>query len=1434
MTDVGVKESSKYVMGGQRKYYKQYHGGKPVYGYGVYIDEKDGIAYHVLGRFAPHLTVSTTGFVSKEAAIATAVALLDGVNPWVGSATLHAPTADQMIATTRDNPNPGDFHLIWRVNFLGTGAPRLAAVDVEANTGAVLMQHSKGHSAICNGVVTTSQSSCTGNPSGCMVKTTMAGSIYPDNPQIYVTPQVDPANGPPIGYTLEDVSQNFSVVATEKSTDQIDAQSPVCSADFTTDETATSAAQLYYSLSKFYDAIFALTMPFTDIANFQFPRWVGLDGGNVAKVRVVVTSEASWVPKDAPYEAFFASPIKDPYIVIPADNQYWKKNGEVQLDPFVDPFTLGHEAGHAVVDAELARRSVPPATTSTLTLEGKAIHEGFGDVFGTFLNRAIWKKDLSRFNNLPSNEWCYGYVPGQGCMRDPSNPANSKDPSASVYQQAPYCTNDPCDEHTDSTILSLWAYLVTMGGSNPSNPCISVTPFSTDFDTSLTKTVRVLMGALQYVSEYPSFNNLANATKEAIPALYPADVASMQKTIYDAWVAVGVKSGVKLAGGYTPADTATDVTPWSHNELLGFPGVTNIPTFTFDTMTGDSDLQISTDKSFNSADNVNAIETPCWTAYSEIRNMGATLQPGRTFYWRMRPSTTVFQYRDGGPSNGEGPIVGVDQSNCTKNWNCESVQSFTTSLNEVQVTGSDANKDSDGSYIIPNDTGVLKFTWKSIPEGTLYLGPNLSGCSDPQMLSLGQINERGALAPWPSPVVGDPVDQYMSMRPIKINVLALMDQLPDPKKPFTIYAQVRSGAFSGKCSPIPVVLNDLPPQPLENLMPTGSPVLVYPGEENKFSTFADTSILGSDTTSITFQWQSVPGAASYDVYIMQDAKYETWSTPSGSTVGFFVGSSFYRAPGIAGNTDSSGYVETTITADATNGPSFSPNQYGWYVVAYSQDSAEIGWSEWFKFGIRSAAPQISFPETENTITSDKLTFANFSNADKMKYIGQQLWYNSGSSPDEQCDGVNNPRTNLIAGSEMIRAVDPTFGSQRSVTFPAPTGHDGVELNGYCLILTSYSVQGIPGVPTKKVFYLSPKPPQLTWPPDQAVLGAAERRGQSCENKPVNDGYPNAYGCAYTDDWHEVENTQITFDWNCAKDYGESLIIWNKDDYGTNNRPTAEFDDGPRNDAPMKCESPPQPLAFETICPTQPNSNGTPRWFSGVGPNYVWKACAHLHNWDKTNPSANVVCSDPRYFSMNVRDCPIKPSKSKEDPGASVGSGGTGGTTTAKLNLVSADECVEWSDLNSHRYLFIALAHFANQSYTVTTQLPNYWGSLTTPCTAAQMAGLSYTYQNQSGYDYIPVDLIFSQNASPLVDVNTSNYEPTGAFAPTQNGKGDWLTTVTYHVSADDGVNAQASADGKWVINWNLNGNYNTGRNCYAVGYQGTGLSWPNHPIPPLP
>ena len=125
--------------------YQQMHLGYPVGGYGYTLQVKDGLLIDGLGKSMPGLPSQLPNPISRERALAIALARAAPKGPpypWTTEPKRwKAPAQDLVLGATRFEPKGSDFRLVWEFSFSSTGLSGVDApgsITIDAETGAVI------------------------------------------------------------------------------------------------------------------------------------------------------------------------------------------------------------------------------------------------------------------------------------------------------------------------------------------------------------------------------------------------------------------------------------------------------------------------------------------------------------------------------------------------------------------------------------------------------------------------------------------------------------------------------------------------------------------------------------------------------------------------------------------------------------------------------------------------------------------------------------------------------------------------------------------------------------------------------------------------------------------------------------------------------------------------------------------------------------------------------------------------------------------------------------------------------------------------------------------------------------------------------------------------------------------------------------------------
>jgi bacillolysin len=199
-------------------------------------------------------------------------------------------------------------------------------------------------------------------------------------------------------------------------------------------------------------------------------------------------------------------------------------NGFTALD------ICGHEVGHGVTDYA--------ANLAYGYDESGALHEGLSDIWGACVeyhyapNKQIWRIGEEIFASTYSG------------IRDMANPNSSQTyegPHPDTYMGTFWDTwGEP---HFNSTVLSHWFYLLSVGGSGTNDISNAFTVNGITIDQAEQIVYRAVS---VYFNSSATYSDARNATIQAARDIYGIN-SCQEKAVVDAWYAVGV--GAAYSGG---------------------------------------------------------------------------------------------------------------------------------------------------------------------------------------------------------------------------------------------------------------------------------------------------------------------------------------------------------------------------------------------------------------------------------------------------------------------------------------------------------------------------------------------------------------------------------------------------------------------------------------------------------------------------------------------------------------------------------------------------------------------------------------------------------------------------------------------------------------------------------------------------------------------
>lgn len=229
-------------------------------------------------------------------------------------------------------------------------------------------------------------------------------------------------------------------------------------------------------------------------------------------------------------------------------------NSEITLD------IIGHEVSHGVTDNACYLMQDGNVANND---EERALGEGFGDIFGQGVEYYV-SNNYSTSGAL--NDFYHGSNLPNLLNRSLSNPKSTGNPD--TYGQTNWIqwwdnANASDFGHRNSTILSHWFYLVSIGGSGtndiPNSYCVQ--------PLGQYKALQIAYLSLYYLRGTPKqFINARNATIQAADELYGANSNEVAQVTH-AWYAVGV--GADFSGIIDISNhTATGTENYNYNSAI--------------------------------------------------------------------------------------------------------------------------------------------------------------------------------------------------------------------------------------------------------------------------------------------------------------------------------------------------------------------------------------------------------------------------------------------------------------------------------------------------------------------------------------------------------------------------------------------------------------------------------------------------------------------------------------------------------------------------------------------------------------------------------------------------------------------------------------------------------------------------------------------------
>ncbi len=514
----------------------------PIYGFGYYVTEEQGILRSAFGRIvAGSQSVSAVSpLIDEQQALDLLLQdlALSSV-PWLDyPSTYSPPTAELMWVSRTGRPMGSDLELRWVFELAGSGL-QLSHAQVAAGDGDVLAIDSK-NGCFADGTTRT------GNVGTGTVHTNYNGARSFPTVE-YSTPS----------QTMSVPENDFVVGYAQTSSDP--AVSSHCASSELGDwseDPAREAATAFWGVVEADEYLASLGLLLDDEPWEHFDR----DGAR--------TLSTVWVPQSLATPDCQGNTVSNAYAVPPNENDptdggtIWVLGGSD--GPPTNPAVMSHEYAHHVLD--WARRLSDEDLLVGLRESG-SIKEGFSDVFALASTRA----------RVPNDPFWPCVPIDDACIRDLEDPTSTGLPD--YYGLDPYvdysgyddaecgtaCSsgpnNDRCGIHNNSTILGHWAHLLGTGSSTGNGVCaIDVEPLSQDEDESYQILLDVLLNTLaRRVGPLVSFEDLKNATLLTAEDLYPG--TDVQAKMRRAWLAVGLETYVQ-PDGLIPREGKIGVEPW--------------------------------------------------------------------------------------------------------------------------------------------------------------------------------------------------------------------------------------------------------------------------------------------------------------------------------------------------------------------------------------------------------------------------------------------------------------------------------------------------------------------------------------------------------------------------------------------------------------------------------------------------------------------------------------------------------------------------------------------------------------------------------------------------------------------------------------------------------------------------------------------------------
>jgi choice-of-anchor A domain-containing protein len=592
------------VPGGVSTFYQQQFHGVPVFGHGYFAHSKDGNLRAALGKVAPGLTLSVEPSLSEASARDALASHLGLASPPVDGVTGLPLEGTLEIYAASSYPNATDFKLVWRFS-LATMPTVDALARVDALTGQVTTSDPRtvpylDPAAVYLGQTDRDVSTLFDGP-----RRISAAAFRSNNQDEFALSSGELEGLGTTGVVL------YSGSAAD--TDEDPGSWPF---NWPSDTDPTWASPLSQRLASVYWAS-QTARAFGDSLALEFDGspWLGLDGSGETPVKVWYDTTGRFRSRDGSANAYFYGDIDS---LVQANFVVAPNASTVPADLEV----LAHEQFHGMVFNGRKRAGIDNLGQYR---ESGSIGEALADIFGIATVHAMTPED---------SEWACMAIGGV-CERNVAIPLSVGMPTRylgpkyfdfSKYtdEQCKAPETDRCGQHTNSTVVSHWAYLLSKGSGGPlPDACnVEVLPLADTIDQSLGDVVSVVFqtASSQLVAD-ATFADLRDATV-AVAEGYLGDQGA--RKIEAAWSAVGV-GGPSGLRNVEPPDGAIEVDPWYASMQWSSP------------TDGPWDLVISEDPTFATAIGsmqVSSAESSSDESFQAYAS--AALSPNRRYYWRVK------------------------------------------------------------------------------------------------------------------------------------------------------------------------------------------------------------------------------------------------------------------------------------------------------------------------------------------------------------------------------------------------------------------------------------------------------------------------------------------------------------------------------------------------------------------------------------------------------------------------------------------------------------------------------------------------------------------------------------------------------------------------------------------------------------------------------